>query len=116
MAVPNKSIEDLGLNSRFVLSIIGLTSRGLELRNSWGTTAERSKVNFSKEGVFELTLQEASRYFDYILVAETDDRFHTSTVQSKHHAGFYSSYSFKIKSAVEATISAAQWDHRLFPV
>ena len=62
-----------------------------------------------------MSFQEAPKYFDYILVAETDDRHHTSTIQSKHHSGFYSSYTFRVKTAGEAIISASQWDHRLFP-
>lgn len=37
VAVPNKNIEDLGISSKFNLGVIGLTARGLELRNSWGT-------------------------------------------------------------------------------
>lgn len=67
------------------------------MRNSWGTTVEKPKVNLSREGVFEVSMQEANKYFDYLLIAETDDKFHTSTIQSKHHSGFYSSYSFKLK-------------------
>jgi hypothetical protein len=36
-------------------------------------------------------------------------------VQSRHHAGFYSSYSFKIIEAGNIVISVSQWDSRLFP-
>jgi hypothetical protein len=97
------------------LGVIGFGSRGLELRNSWGTFVEKSKINFSKEGLFEMTVQEASKYFEYILVAETNDSYHTSTIQSKHHSGFYSSYSFKNKESGEIIFSASQWDTRLYP-
>lgn len=56
VAVPNSRISQLGLDSQYNLSLIKLGSRGFELRNSWGTTIERPKINFSKEGVFELSV------------------------------------------------------------
>jgi hypothetical protein len=97
IAVPNSKIEELGLSSRFNLGITGIGGKGLELRNSWGTTVEKPRISISKEGLFEMGMQDASKYFDYILVAETDDNLFTTTIQSKHQSGFYSSYSFRIK-------------------
>lgn len=38
IAVPRKGVEDLGLSSQYNLGIIGISSKGFELRNSWGTT------------------------------------------------------------------------------
>jgi hypothetical protein len=67
--VPNSKIEELGLNSKYNLGVIGYGSKGFELRNSWGTFVEKSKLNLSKEGLFELSAQDGSKYFDYILVA-----------------------------------------------
>jgi hypothetical protein len=67
--VPNSKIEELGLNSKYNLGVIGYGNKGLELRNSWGTFIEKSRINFSKEGLFELSVQDASKYFEYILVA-----------------------------------------------
>lgn len=53
IAVPKEEIKSLGLNPNYSLSVIRCKSNGgLELRNSWGTIEERSKLNLSKEGVF----------------------------------------------------------------
>jgi calpain-15 len=69
IAVPTSKIEELGLNHKFNLGITGLSNRGLELRNSWGTMIEKPKITLSKEGLFEISLQDAVRYLDYVLVA-----------------------------------------------
>lgn len=53
LAVPKPEIQSLGLNPNNSLTVISSKSNGgLELRNSWGTLEEKSKLAFSKEGVF----------------------------------------------------------------
>lgn len=116
VAVPNQSIRDLGLDSKYNLSVLNVSSRGLELRNSWGTTVERPPISLSKEGVFEMTTDSIRRYIDHILIVETIDTDITSTLQSKHESSFYSCYSFKVKGATQGVISVSQWDSKLFPV
>ena len=62
------------MDVQYNLGIINVNSQGkVTLRNSWGTLSERSPIKFTKEGLFELSLQEARKYLDYVLVAETED-------------------------------------------
>lgn len=115
MAVPSQKIIDLGFNPNYSLSVIRSSAKGLELRSSWGTIAERPKVNISREGVFELSPSQIRDYVSYIILAETDPLLCSTTIQSKHCQSFYSCYSFKIKNPnPHATISLSQLDRRLF--
>lgn len=116
MAVPREDITTLGLNPNYSLSVVNCKANGgLELRNSWGTIEERSKLNLSKEGVFELSSNQTRDYISYVMIAETNNTYCTSTIQSKHKAGFYSSYSFRLSQETHGFLTVSQWDQNLFP-
>ncbi len=71
---------------------------GLELRNSFGTVEEKAKLTFSKEGVFEFSSNQTKEFISHIVIAQTNDGYNSSTIESKHKTGFYSTFSFKVKS------------------
>lgn len=54
-------------------------------------------------------------FISHILVTNINVAYSTSTIQSKHRHGFYSSYNFKIRKDTHGFITVAQWDERLFP-
>ena len=115
-AVPQAKIQEKGLNPNLTLSVIGVNSRGsYEIRNSFGTIDQKSKINFSKEGVFELNQNDANQNIAYFLVAEINDTYATSTVQCKMRKSFYSSYSFKVRKDFHGYLTVSQFDERLFP-
>ena len=116
VAVPKKGIEELGIDAAYNLGITNIGSRGeLELRNSWGTIVERPRLNFNREGIFQLNPSEVKKYIDYILIAEINDTETTSTVQSRHRKNFYSCYSLKVSKPFSGELSINQWERRLFP-
>jgi hypothetical protein len=116
IAVPREGITAIGLNPNYSLSVINCKSNGgVELRNSWGTIEERSKLKLSKEGVFELSSNQTRDYISYVMVAETNNADCTSTIQSKHKSGFYSTYSFRVNQETHGFLTVSQWDENLFP-
>lgn len=115
VAVPTEKIASLGLNPNYSLNVIGANNRGLSLRNRWGTTEERCKTNFSKEGAFDMSSGQARDCISHILVAHINAHYFTSTIQSKHKTGFYSSYDFKVSKDVHGYFTVSQFDERLFP-
>jgi hypothetical protein len=53
LAIPNEKIASVGLNPNFSYPLINYTAKGsMELRNSFGTLEERSKISFKAEGNF----------------------------------------------------------------
>ncbi|CAM6002506.1 unnamed protein product, partial [Sphagnum balticum] len=117
LAIPSEKITALGVNPNYSLSVINYNNKGgLELRNSWGTLEERSKASFSKEGVFELGPNQARENISHILIGQVNTAYSTTTIQSKHKFGFYSSYSFKVRGDAQGFLSVSQWDERLFPI
>lgn len=97
------------------MNVLGCTSTKIQLRNSWGTVEQRPKVVLSREGVFDLSLSEAEGYIDHILIAEINDKEHTSTIQSTHRKGFYECFTFNVDVGGRSTISISQWDEQYFP-
>lgn len=115
-AVPQPRIQDKGLNPNLTLSVIGVNSRGsYEIRNSFGTVDQKSKLNISKEGVFEFSQNDVTQNIAYFLIAEIHDDYATSTVQCKMRKSFYSSYSFRVKNDFHGYLTVSQFDERLFP-
>lgn len=51
----------------------------------------------------------------YILVTNIQTSNSTTTIQSKHRHGFYSSYNFKVTKETRGFLTVSQWDERLFP-
>lgn len=95
--MPNERIVSLGLNPNYSYNVINYTSKGtLELRNSWGTLEERPKITFKPEGTFELSSAQVRDNLSHIIVAHLNPAYYTTTVQSRHKFGFYSSYNFKV--------------------
>lgn len=56
------------------------------------------------------------KYISYVIVAETDDFFSSSTIQAKHERSFYSCFSFRVKEDGFGYVSMSQWDRKLFPI
>lgn len=116
LVVPNEKIASLGLNPNFSYPLINFTAKGsMELRNSFGTIEERSKISFRPEGTFDLGSAQARDFVSHILVTSLNTSYSTSTIQSKHRHGFYSSYNFKVRNDTQGTLTVSQWDERLFP-
>jgi hypothetical protein len=88
----------------------------MELRNSFGTLEERSKISFRPEGTFELGSAQVRDFISHVLVSNINSANYTSTIQSKHRNGFYSSYNFKIRNNTQGFLTVSQWDERLFPL
>lgn len=102
---PNNSLTALNQKS----------TGGLELRNSFGTVEERAKLTFNKEGAFELSSNQTKEFISHIIIAHTNNGYSSSTIESKHKTGFYSTFSFKIRSETHGFLTVSQWDERLFP-
>jgi len=85
------------------------------LRNSWGTLEERTKLSISKEGVFELSSNQTKDFISHVMIALTNNSYSSSTIESKHKSGFYSTFNFKIKNDTHGFLTLSQWDERLFP-
>ena len=51
----------------------------------------------------------------HVIVSQIHIDYATTTIQSKHRRGFYSSYNFNIKKNAHGYLTASQWDSRLFP-
>lgn len=74
-------MQEIGFNPNYSLSVLKCNSKGaLELRSSWGTLAERPKVQINKEGVFELSSNQTADFISHILIAETDDALSSTTI------------------------------------
>lgn len=96
MAVPNERIGNYGFNPNLSYSVISFTSKGgLELRSSFGTVEERSKISIRPEGTFELSSVQMREVISHVLISTTNTAYHTTTQQGTHKFGFYSSYNFK---------------------
>ena len=95
--------------------MINFSSKGVELRNSWGTLEERSKVSIRSEGNFELSSGQIRENISHILVTNINSEYSTTTVQSRHRLGFYSTYNFKVRNDAHGFLTVSQWDSRLFP-
>ena len=116
MAVPNERIANYGLNPNLSYSVISFTNKGgLELRSSFGTVEERSKISIRNEGTFELSSTQMREVISHVLVSTVNTAYYTTTVQGRHRYGFYFTYNFKTASDVHGFISAAQWDRRFYP-
>lgn len=95
--------------------MINFSSKGIELRNSWGTLEERSKASIRSEGNFELSAGQIKENISYIVVTNINNEYSTTTVQSRHRLGFYSTYNFKVRNNAHGFLTVSQWDSRLFP-
>jgi hypothetical protein len=51
----------------------------------------------------------------HILIAHLNIAYFTTTVQTGHKLGFYSSFNFEIKKDYHGYLTVSQWDQRLFP-
>jgi hypothetical protein len=80
------------------------------MRNSWGSIEERSKLNASKEGTFNMTLQQCREFLNHVIIGRINDTYHSSVIQSKHRAGFYGSYTFTVAKEVQGILSVSQLD------
>jgi len=49
------------------------------------------------------------------MIAYTNNSYSSSTIESKHKTGFYSTFSFKVKNNAQGYLLVSQWDERLFP-
>ena len=116
MAVPNERIANYGFNPNLSYSVISFTSKGgLELRASFGTVEERSKIPLRAEGTFELSSVQMREVISHVLISTTNTTYHTTTLQGRHRFGFYSTYNFRVDSKTEGFISVSQWDKRFYP-
>lgn len=114
-AVPTEKIAALGVNPNYSYSVISFSNKGIELRNSWGTLEERSKLSFRSEGNFELSSGQLRENISHIVITSINPEYFTTTVQAKHRLGFYSTYSFRLRNQAHGHLTLSQWDERLFP-
>lgn len=49
------------------------------------------------------------------MIALTNNSYSSSTIESKHKSGFYSTFSFRVKNETHGFLTLSQWDERLFP-
>ena len=54
-------------------------------------------------------------FISHVMIAQTNNSFSSSTIESKHKAGFYSTFSFKVRNDTRGFLTVSQWDERLFP-
>jgi len=53
LAVPTHKIAELSINPNYSYPVINYNVKGnVELRNSWGTIEEKSKINIKNDGSF----------------------------------------------------------------
>jgi hypothetical protein len=65
---------------------------------------------------FDLAAGQVKDLISHVLITNLNIAYNTSTIQSRHRHGFYSSYAFKIRKDTHGFLSVSQWDERLFPV
>lgn len=98
LAVPTHKIAELGINPNYSYSFLNQNAKGnLELRNSWGTIEEKPKVNLKNDGSFEISSALAKDNISHFLIARINKSYWTTTIQSRHKLGFYSSYKFNVR-------------------
>lgn len=106
----------LGLNPNHSFAVINCKSNGgLELRNCWGTLEERTKLSISKEGVFELSSNQTKDFISHVMIAQINNSWNSTTIESRHKAGFYSTFGLKVRNDTRGFFTLTQWDERLFP-
>lgn len=49
------------------------------------------------------------------MIALTNNSYSSSTIESKHKTGFYSTFEFRVKNDTHGYLTLSQWDERLFP-
>ena len=49
------------------------------------------------------------------MIAQTNNSWNSTTIESKHKTGFYSTFSFKVQNDTRGFFTLSQWDERLFP-
>jgi hypothetical protein len=49
------------------------------------------------------------------MIAQTNNSWGSSTIESKHKSGFYSTFTFRVRNDTRGFLSVSQWDERLFP-
>ena len=85
------------------------------MRCPWGTIDQKSNLNISKDGTFDLSAKQLSDVISHVLIAKVRPHYYTSTIQSKHRNGFFCTYSFIIEKHMDGFFSVNQMDKRLFP-
>ena len=113
--MPTEKAASLGVNPNYSYSVISFSNKGIELRNSWGTIEERSKLSFRSEGNFDLSSSQIRENISHIVVTNIQTEYSTTTIQARHRLGFYSSHSFKVRNSIHGFLTVSQWDERLFP-
>lgn len=85
------------------------------MRNSWGSIEEKSKLNTTKEGTFQMNLQQCRDFLNHAIIGRIHDDYYSSVIESKHRHGFFSSYSFTVHDDTEGVLSVSQLDDRMLP-
>jgi hypothetical protein len=98
LAVPTHKIAEIGINPNYSYAVINYNVKGnVELRNSWGIIEEKPKINAKNDGSFELTATAARDNISHFIIARVNKNYFTTTIQSRHKLGFYSSYKFTVR-------------------
>jgi len=115
-AAPSEKLLTYGFNPNLTLSVIKADSskRSLQFRSSFGSVDEKPRFNLSKEGTFDVSVDETRNFINYFLVAEVHDDYSTSTIQARHRPGYFSSYSFRVSKDFNGYVMASQFDRRHF--
>lgn len=115
-AAPSDKFLAYGFNPNLTLTVVKTdsTRRSLQFRSSFGSVDEKPRFNLSKEGTFDVSVDEVRNFINYFLVAEVHDNYNTSTIQARHRPGYFSSYSFRVRNDFEGYVMASQFDTRHF--
>lgn len=117
IAVGNEKALQVGLNPNYSFNVLKCDPKtGLEMRNSWGSIEERSKLNTSGDGSFSMSLQQCRDFLNHVIIARINDEFHSSVIRGKHKPGFSGSYAFTVSAHTLGTLSISQIDERMFPI
>jgi hypothetical protein len=49
------------------------------------------------------------------MIAQINNSWNSTTIESKHKTGFYSTFNFKVQNDTRGFFTLSQWDERLFP-
>lgn len=62
-----------------------------------------------------MSSNQTKEFISHVIIAHTNNSYCSSTIESKHKTGYYSTFSFKVNNDVHGFLTVSQWDERLFP-
>lgn len=62
-----------------------------------------------------MSSNQTKEFISHVMIAHTNNSWNSSTIESRHKTGFYSTFTFKVRNDTRGFLTLSQWDERLFP-